>query len=311
MDEESKSLLSVWRFNVALNATKIEVPKYSGSAQLENEPIFNVSLFHKVRRLRICSYLTGSNVLFLNAVFPQLAAHAIMTPKTIPYYDELTQKKFAAPCNFHMESGESIATSLYKGISYEELAYVTSVGVRNLPQHPESTEVVHGYQEVLSLLKNEDTNAIQHIIQSFFDPAKCNVVLETPWIKRENKEDDNEEEARLFYVAVTRAKSSVMFTVPKTLYGTSVTPSPFIAQLLPPPPDKEIKKATKSHHDKAKPPVSKPVPKEIMIGMRISHKTFGEGTVIEKGNSEKANIVVVNFDKEGRKRLLASFCTPI
>ena len=85
MDEESKSLLSVWRFNVALNATKIEVPKYSGSAQLENEPIFNVSLFHKVRRLRICSYLTGSNVLFLNAVFPQLAAHAIMTPKTIPY----------------------------------------------------------------------------------------------------------------------------------------------------------------------------------------------------------------------------------
>ncbi len=207
MDEESKSLLSVWRFNVALNATKIEVPKYSGSAQLENEPIFNVSLFHKVRRLRICSYLTGSNVLFLNAVFPQLAAHAIMTPKTIPYYDELTQKKFAAPCNFHMESGESIATSLYKGISYEELAYVTSVGVRNLPQHPESTEVVHGYQEVLSLLKNEDTNAIQHIIQSFFDPAKCNVVLETPWIKRENSTSFSR--TRVFFSATAENPFSI------------------------------------------------------------------------------------------------------
>lgn len=216
----------------------------------------------------------------------------------------------------HLDS--STASYFYTGPSTYELYFGTFVQfAEHYKTIPELLKAIEHYSEQKTDSRNAKSNVTLSTIFSAkgleFDDI---IILDAidgilPQFNTEDKEDDNEEEARLFYVAVTRAKSSVMFTVPKTLYGTSVTPSPFIAQLLPPPPDKEIKKATKSHHDKAKPPVSKPVPKEIMIGMRISHKTFGEGTVIEKGNSEKANIVVVNFDKEGRKRLLASFCTPI
>ena len=216
----------------------------------------------------------------------------------------------------HLDS--STASYFYTGPSTYELYFGTFVQfAEHYKTVPELLKAIEHYSEQKTDSRNAKSNVTLSTIFSAkgleFDDI---IILDAidgilPQFNTEDKEDDNEEEARLFYVAVTRAKSSVMFTVPKTLYGTSVTPSPFIAQLLPPPPDKEIKKATKSHHDKAKPPVSKPVPKEIMIGMRISHKTFGEGTVIEKGNSEKANIVVVNFDKEGRKRLLASFCTPI
>lgn len=50
--------------------------------------------------------------------------------------------------------------------------------------------------------------------------------------KKALKQADIEEERRLFYVAVTRAKKEIVISVPKKLYGKEKDPSPFIRKYL-------------------------------------------------------------------------------
>lgn len=104
---------------------------------------------------------------------------------------------------------------------------------------------------------------------------------------------DNEEEARLFYVAVTRARNRVDFFVPRNLFGVPVRPSPFIQRML------ETKKK------EAKPNAK---PEDVFeSGDRVSHSTFGDGVV----TAVTRNILTVCFDNSGEKRILAQFCKHI
>lgn len=105
--------------------------------------------------------------------------------------------------------------------------------------------------------------------------------------------EDNEEEARLFYVAVTRARNRVDFFVPRNLFGVPVRPSPFIQRML------ETKKK------EAKPNAK---PEDVFeSGDRVSHSTFGDGVV----TAVTRNILTVCFDNSGEKRILAQFCKHI
>lgn len=50
--------------------------------------------------------------------------------------------------------------------------------------------------------------------------------------KKAIRQSDIEEERRLFYVALTRAKSEVIITYPQILYGKDKSPSPFLREFL-------------------------------------------------------------------------------
>jgi hypothetical protein len=50
--------------------------------------------------------------------------------------------------------------------------------------------------------------------------------------KKAIRQSDIEEERRLFYVAITRAKKELMITYPKSLYGKDKEVSPFLREYL-------------------------------------------------------------------------------
>lgn len=87
---------------------------------------------------------------------------------------------------------------------------------------------------------------------------------ELPPHKKATKPDDIEEERRMFYVAVTRAKSNLHIYYVRERYNKSVTPSRFV---------NEIRLNTKS----------------LKVGEVIRHRTYGRG-VITFVNQEKISI---------------------
>ena len=140
---------------------------------------------------------------------------------------------------------------------------------------------------------------------------------------------DLEEERRLMYVAITRAKKKLFITLTaqRMLFGmTNLSrPSRFLAE-IPKENMNTLEKERKGErigvsHSQSwsvpKPAFKKPaapsstlqkapIP-ELSAGDRVKHMKFGEGTVISAvklGNDLK---VEIEFDSEGRKTLMASF----
>lgn len=104
----------------------------------------------------------------------------------------------------------------------------------------------------------------------------------SPYIKTTKDEDENlEEERRLFYVALTRAKKELYICSPKHRYGKKVDVSRFLEEMI---------DTKKIYED------------EVYKGKKIYHKIFGEGIIretVEKNNSKR---VTVDFSKS-RKEL--------
>ncbi len=90
-----------------------------------------------------------------------------------------------------------------------------------------------------------------------------------------------EEEVRLFYVGVTRAKCEVIFIAPQKKEGKSVIPSRFIEHFM------------KGNHLQ-----------EIKASQTVYHKRFGEGVVIG-GNDD---VIEVMFKKFGKRKLAVQIC---
>lgn len=92
-------------------------------------------------------------------------------------------------------------------------------------------------------------------------------------IEDEDKKNDQiEEERRLMYVAITRAKNRLCISCPQNKYGKKVSISRFI---------NEIEEPLNSEL------------KQINVGDKVYHKTFKEGKIIEKKN----NMITVKFKK--------------
>lgn len=115
-----------------------------------------------------------------------------------------------------------------------------------------------------------------------------------------NTEGDTEEDSRLFYVAVTRAKERVDFLVPRNLYGQPVDPSRYIARL-----EAETGKPKKKSKSEAK--KETPTTDPFNPGTRVKHSVFGEGVVV----SVDRDILTIKFDGSGEKRILAAFVQSI
>jgi DNA helicase-2/ATP-dependent DNA helicase PcrA len=143
------------------------------------------------------------------------------------------------------------------------------------------------------------------------------------------EEEEMEEERRLCYVAITRAREQLYFTHARArmLFGNTTyqMPSRFIDEI---PPDllqypedettikinsnnNKLNKITEANtwlqRTKSFTQAQEIAPCNIEVGTRVLHKKFGEGTVSKKepeGEDFKLEII---FDTHGMKRLMASF----
>lgn len=101
----------------------------------------------------------------------------------------------------------------------------------------------------------------------------------TPY-KKALKEEDMEEERRLFYVAVTRSKRFLHLCTVKTMFNKPQTPSRFLGEMRLP-------------------------IEELTAGRKVIHKNYGSGTI----KLVKDGRITIWFDKLGKERLLdLNFC---
>lgn len=121
------------------------------------------------------------------------------------------------------------------------------------------------------------------------------------------KKELMEEERRLFYVAVTRARKHVELVTAGRIFGEKVKPSRFIRELLPRIPVHRLAgrmdKGAPSIPAGLKLPVQPDAAREqelsIEIGMEYVHKSFGSGVVV--AYSKENGVVAVRFPKYGVK----------
>lgn len=106
---------------------------------------------------------------------------------------------------------------------------------------------------------------------------------------------DTEEDARLFYVAVTRAKQRVDFIIPKYYFGTPVSPSSFINHL-----DKKTIGPPKAPRNKYSSTSS-----GFIVGDRVFHAKFGEGVV----QAVLGKALEIMFDVSGKKKIMSAYVT--
>jgi DNA helicase-2/ATP-dependent DNA helicase PcrA len=116
-----------------------------------------------------------------------------------------------------------------------------------------------------------------------------------------------EEERRLFYVGLTRAKSRLFLSYARSRFlsylSSSRAPSRFLLEIP----------------EGAFAPEQKPVPKDfggtspaasrpsLRPGTVVTHKTFGEGRVLDASGSGRDRKVTVLFHRAGRKKLLLEY----
>ncbi len=122
-----------------------------------------------------------------------------------------------------------------------------------------------------------------------------------------------EEERRLCYVGITRAREQLVFTAAehRRLYGQDLypTPSRFISEV----PDHLV------HAVRAKPSVTSPLYSPaasqaaslygFSVGQRVIHGKFGEGVVTNLEGSGAHARVEVNFEYEGSKWLVMAYAS--
>jgi len=93
-------------------------------------------------------------------------------------------------------------------------------------------------------------------------------------------EEDLEEERRMFYVAMTRAKDELHIYNVKERYGKEMRPSRFIGEIM---------------LDRA----------ELVKGAKVRHKAFGEGTVVECNK----DVITIRFNNKMLvKKLSYAYC---
>jgi len=123
-----------------------------------------------------------------------------------------------------------------------------------------------------------------------------------------------EEERRLFYVGMTRAKDSLTISAPRKLLGSDATPSRFVVEAgiwtPPPPPQKKTPKPLVQVRASALPwrlvrdPLPPVLPREDYVpGIVCWHTRFGEG-VIQWVQPEQG-LVEVYFRQIGQTKLLS------
>ena len=113
-------------------------------------------------------------------------------------------------------------------------------------------------------------------------------------LPKEGDDTDLEEERRLFYVAMTRAKNELnIFTFGKSSFARTVFPKePVTVRPLP--------RSVSAR--RAKPVKAVLPPEEFYAGREVQHRIFGPGRIVEREN----DILTLELEDGTRKRLLLS-----
>ena len=144
-------------------------------------------------------------------------------------------------------------------------------------------------------------------------------------MRRDGAVEDLEEERRLAYVGMTRAKSRLIVTCARQrmVNGQRLTPapSPFLAELpedalapgsgLPSRPPAPRPRALVFQPAPQTRPVAKAQPRPVhpdgwRPGLKVQHATFGRGVVLQVQGTGPQTRLVIYFDRAGRKTLLPS-----
>ncbi len=116
---------------------------------------------------------------------------------------------------------------------------------------------------------------------------------------------DLEEERRLFYVGITRAKDDLYFTscAARRLYGRTsyMSPSPFLNELG----EENIRVLGESSH--AVSVEENPLAKKWRVGVCVYHDDYGHGQIVKAGMSEGEFVISVSFENGGIKKFLPQY----
>jgi len=108
--------------------------------------------------------------------------------------------------------------------------------------------------------------------------------------------EEFDEEVRLFYVGVTRAKSQLEIISVESQFGVQVKTSQFVTKLLMP-------KLESRQIEMFKTPISLKL-SDYVAGITIEHKVFKKGTIISVNN----NTIIAKFENCGDKTFNLVFC---
>jgi len=135
-----------------------------------------------------------------------------------------------------------------------------------------------------------------------------------PHIRSMDSPDQLEEERRLCYVGVTRAKQKLYITYAeiRKIHGSDVfnPPSRFIREMPAELIDEVRPRAsvTLSYERKSsQAPKDFKISEGISLGQRVAHKKFGQGIVLNYEGTGDSARVQINFDNAGSKWLVLSF----
>lgn len=151
-----------------------------------------------------------------------------------------------------------------------------------------------------------------------------------PGMRSMDAKDDVEEERRLAYVALTRAKKhlTISTTSSRMLFGMTMRnlPSQFLKEIdsnliavekkqrpfgqkavsrAPEPVQSMFLQRQMTTQKAAKPSPSGTI--DLRVGDRIRHKTFGEGTILAMEKMGNDTMLEIGFDLVGTKKIMANF----
>lgn len=241
--------------------------------------------------------------------------------------------------------GKYLATLGDEGITRAENINELKTSMKQYSEQAENP-TLSGFLEEISLYTDVDkyeeqtetvTLMTMHAAKGLEFPVVFVIGMEDgifPSVRSLNSEEDIEEERRLAYVAITRAKKSLYLTycAERMLFGQTNRNlvSRFIKEIPPALADKIDKVAQKptatigfslgdttssgtksmslqSQLSKAPKKKEEICRTEFAVGDRIRHKVFGDGTVISVRKMSNDSMLEVAFDNAGSKKLMANF----
>lgn len=224
-------------------------------------------------------------IISLHGFFYKSPSGAIKDAMDLFYRDYITRSKRELAAS----STQKIDTLLVVARHYKDIGPFLQ-RIEEMKTAPQDTRMAASNVTVSTIHASKglefDHVIIIDAIEGVFPPGNSNKITHTV---------EDEEEARLFYVGLTRARTSVEFIVPQWSYGEAVYPSPYISVVCG---TKAEKKKQKKEREKTNKEAFKP-------GAKVEHITFGQGKVCELNG----DIISVQFDSSKLpKKLQLSVC---
>ena len=127
-----------------------------------------------------------------------------------------------------------------------------------------------------------------------------------PHVRAAGNKPALEEERRLFYVGLTRARSRLFLSFARSRFlsylSTSRAPSRFLLEI-----PEDVLESSAPSSAAAPSTIASPPKSSFRPGTIVAHKTFGEGRVLAATGSGRDRKVTVLFHKAGRKKLLLEY----